>query len=55
MPMDEGPHKDFNLDTDRLEKDFLAACDWDQATMRPSDAKLRELQLDDLIPVLQTA
>lgn len=55
MPMDEGPHKDFNLDTDQLERDFLAACDWDAATMRPSDAKLRELKLDDLIPVLQGA
>ena len=55
MPMEEGPHKDFNLDTGTLERDFLVACDWDVTTMMPSEAKLRELQLDDLIPVLQEA
>ena len=41
--------------TPQLERDFLAACDWDAATMQPSEAKLRELKLDDLIPVLQGA
>ncbi len=48
----EGPHKDFGLDTETLEKEFLEACDWDTETCKPSAAKLESLGLADLVPVV---
>jgi aldehyde:ferredoxin oxidoreductase len=48
----EGPHKDFSLDTETLQREFLAACDWDQQTCKPSRAKLEELGLEDVAKVL---
>jgi aldehyde:ferredoxin oxidoreductase len=51
-PLEEGPHKGFGLDTETLEREFLAACDWDQQTCKPSHAKLKELGLEDVAGVL---
>ncbi len=48
----EGPHKDFGLDTETLEKEFLAACDWDTETCKPSAAKLESLGLADVVPMV---
>ena len=48
----EGPHANFGLDTATLEREYLAACDWDPETTKPSPAKLRSLALEDLIPVV---
>jgi aldehyde:ferredoxin oxidoreductase len=48
----EGPHKDFGLDTETLEREFLQACDWDVETCKPSAAKLESLGLADLVPVV---
>ena len=47
-----GPNQQITLDTATLEKDFLAAADWDPDTAKPSANKLRELGLADLIPAM---
>ncbi|MDP2949931.1 MAG: aldehyde ferredoxin oxidoreductase C-terminal domain-containing protein, partial [Chloroflexota bacterium] len=51
-PLAEGPHKDFSLDTETMQREFLAACDWDQQTCKPSRAKLEELGLQDVADAL---
>jgi aldehyde:ferredoxin oxidoreductase len=51
-PLEEGPHKNVSLDTETLQREFLAACDWDQQTCKPSRAKLEELGLEDVADVL---
>ncbi|KPJ51326.1 MAG: hypothetical protein AMJ38_00830 [Dehalococcoidia bacterium DG_22] len=51
-PLEEGPHKGFSLDAETLQREFLAACDWDQQTCKPSRAKLEELGLEDVADVL---
>jgi aldehyde:ferredoxin oxidoreductase len=51
-PLEEGPHKGFSLDAETLQREFLAACDWDQQTCKPSRAKLVELGLQDVADVL---
>jgi aldehyde:ferredoxin oxidoreductase len=51
-PQEEGPHKDFTLDGDTIQREFLAACDWDQQTCLPSRAKLEELGLADVAQAL---
>ncbi len=51
-PLEAGPHADFALDTATLQREYLAACDWDQDTCRPSRAKLDELGLQDVAKVL---
>ncbi|KPK47661.1 MAG: hypothetical protein AMJ77_02370 [Dehalococcoidia bacterium SM23_28_2] len=51
-PLAEGPHKGFSLDAETLQREFLAACDWDQQTCKPSRAKLEELGLGDVASVL---
>ncbi len=51
-PLMEGPHKGFSLDAETLQREFLAACDWDQQTCKPSRAKLEELGLEDVARVL---
>ncbi|MEO9255217.1 MAG: aldehyde ferredoxin oxidoreductase family protein [Tepidiformaceae bacterium] len=40
-----GPLAGVKLDTERLEIDFLTACDWDVDTAKPSAAKLESLGL----------
>ncbi len=47
-----GPHAGFSLDTETLQREFLAACDWDQETCKPSRAKLEELGLADVAKVI---
>ena len=51
-PLEAGPHADFALDTATLQREYLAACDWDQDSCRPSRAKLNELGLQDVAKVL---
>jgi len=51
-PLDAGPHAGFALDADTLQREFLAACDWDQETCKPSRAKLEELGLADVAKVI---
>jgi aldehyde:ferredoxin oxidoreductase len=51
-PSTEGRHKGFSLDTETLQWEYLAACDWDQQTCKPSRAKLEELGLEDVARVL---
>jgi aldehyde:ferredoxin oxidoreductase len=51
-PQEVGPHKGFTLDGDTLQREFLAACDWDQQTCVPSRAKLEELGLEDVAQAL---
>jgi len=48
----EGPHADFGLDTATLEREYMAACDWDPETAKPSAAKLESLGLADVIPMI---
>lgn len=50
--LSEGPHKDIALDTETLEVEFLTAAGWDPETCVPTKAKLTELGLEDLVPVL---
>ncbi len=51
-PQEVGPHKGFTLDGDTMQREFLAACDWDQQTCMPSRAKLEELGLEDVAQAL---
>ena len=51
-PLMGGAHAGFTLDADTLQREFLAACDWDQETTKPSRAKLEELGLADVAKVL---
>jgi aldehyde:ferredoxin oxidoreductase len=51
-PLEEGPHKGLSLDAETQQREFLAACDWDQQTCKPSRAKLEELGLEDVARVL---
>jgi aldehyde:ferredoxin oxidoreductase len=48
-----GPLAGVKLDTERLEVDYLKACDWDTETCRPSKAKLESLGLGDVAAGLQ--
>ncbi|OGO47169.1 MAG: hypothetical protein A2W34_04565 [Chloroflexi bacterium RBG_16_64_32] len=47
-----GPHKDYTVDGDTMQREYLAACDWDQETCMPSRAKLTELGLEDVARAL---
>ena len=51
-PLEEGPHAGVSLDAETLQREFLAACDWDQQTCKPSRAKLEELGLQDVADAL---
>ncbi len=51
-PLEAGPHKGFTIDCDTMQREFLAACDWDQETCTPSRAKLEELGLEDVARAL---
>jgi aldehyde:ferredoxin oxidoreductase len=48
----EGPLAGVTIDEDTLVREYLAAMDWDQKTARPSDKKLKELGLEDVIQEL---
>ena len=47
-----GPLEGVNVDTERLEIDFLNACDWDADTCKPSAAKLESLGLPEVAEAL---
>ena len=47
-----GPLQGVVLDTETLEKEFLAACDWDTETCKPSAAKLNALGLKEVAEAL---
>jgi aldehyde:ferredoxin oxidoreductase len=47
-PMEAGPHAGVKLDVETLQREYLEACGWDQATSKPSRAKLEELGLKDV-------
>jgi len=51
-PLTGGAHASFTLDVNTLQEEFLAACDWDQETTRPSRAKLEEMGLEDVAAAL---
>jgi len=43
-----GPLAGVTVDADTLVKEYVAAMDWDAATARPSEKKLKSLGLDDI-------
>lgn len=47
-----GPLQGVVLDTETLEKEFLAACDWDTETCKPSASKLNALGLKEVAEAL---
>ncbi len=47
-PHTEGPLAGITVDADTLVKEYIAAMDWDAATAKPSEKKLKELGLDDI-------
>jgi aldehyde:ferredoxin oxidoreductase len=47
-PLTEGNIKGISLDDKTMTLEFLAAMDWDPETMRPSEAKLKQLGLEEL-------
>jgi aldehyde:ferredoxin oxidoreductase len=47
-PLEEGPSAGVMLDSQALTRDFFVAMDWDPETGRPSEKKLRQLDLDDV-------
>jgi len=47
-PQKEGPLAGVTIDEDTLDKEYLAAMDWDLKTAKPSKKKLQELGLDDV-------
>jgi len=51
-PLQAGPLAGITLDGETMQREFLAACDWDQETCRPSRAKLEELGLEDVARAL---
>jgi aldehyde:ferredoxin oxidoreductase len=50
--LSSGPHANFGLDTETLEREFLEAADWDVDTCKPSKAKLESLGLGDVAQML---
>ena len=51
--MKEGPHAGFKLDTEKLERDFLEAADWDRETGKPRRRKLEALGLKDVADAIK--
>jgi hypothetical protein len=47
-----GPLEGVDIDTETLEVEYLTEAGWDTETCVPSAAKLQQLGLDDLVPVL---
>lgn len=48
-PLKKGPVADVTLDDDTMNRDYLLAMDWDITTTRPSNKKLQELGLSQLV------
>jgi hypothetical protein len=48
-PQTEGPNAGITIDDKALTADYLRAMDWDSSTARPSDDKLKELGLLELV------
>ena len=48
-----GPLKDISVDMATMQRDFLAACDWDQETTAPSRKKLESLGLKDVADAIR--
>ena len=51
-PQKEGPLAGVTVDEDTLDREYLAAMDWDLKTAKPSKKKLQELGLEDVAKVL---
>jgi aldehyde:ferredoxin oxidoreductase len=51
-PQDVGPLAGFTIDSETMQREFLAACDWDQESCTPSRAKLESLGLKDVAQAL---
>lgn len=47
-PQKEGPLAGVTVDEDTLDREYLAAMDWDLKTAKPSKKKLQELGLEDV-------
>ena len=47
-PHKEGPLAGITIDEDTLDREYLAAMDWDLKTAKPSKKKLQELGLEDV-------
>ncbi len=47
-PPKEGPLAGITVDEETLDKEYLAALDWDSKTTKPSKKKLQELDLEDI-------
>jgi len=47
-PLKEGPLAGVTVDEDTLDREYLAAMDWDLKTAKPSKKKLQELGLEDV-------
>jgi aldehyde:ferredoxin oxidoreductase len=52
-PLEAGPHANFKLDVDTLEKEYLEAAGWDRETGKPSRAKLESLGLRDVAEAIK--
>ena len=48
-PLKEGNVRDITVDAETLNKEYMALVDWDPETTRPSDKKLQELGLEDMV------
>ena len=51
-PQKEGPLAGITIDEETLDREYLAAMDWDLRTAKPSEKKLQELGLEDVAKVL---
>jgi len=51
-PKKEGPTAGVTIDEDTLDREYLAAMDWDLKTAKPSKKKLQELGLEDVVQEL---
>lgn len=49
VPQTEGPNKGVTIDDESLTADYLRAMDWDSKSARPSDSKLEQLGLLELV------
>ena len=48
-PLKEGNVRDVTVDAETLNKEYMTLVDWDAKTTRPSDKKLKELGLEDMV------
>ena len=51
-PIEVGPSAGITIDEASIDKEYCLAMDWDVKTTRPSDAKLKELGLEDVAKVI---